>query len=145
MKNVAPAVALITLFAAAGTGLWLEFRSHQAPKYNREPKINQRITNDNQQSGLTVRTINIGQGHADFNDQIKAEILQKIPTGEVLLQTAGGAAEQKIGTQVQEFLVRNGYDVERMKIGVISPPPDQAFSARIMDNRTIFVVAPSAK
>ncbi len=145
MKNVTPAIALITLFAAAGIGLWSEVRTHQTPKYNHEPNIQQRVTNYNQQIGVIGRPVTIGQGRAEFNDQIKAEILQKIPKGEVLLQTAGGAGDQKIGTQVQEFLVRNGYDVERMKIGVTVPLPGQPFSARIMDNRTIFVVAPSAK
>ncbi len=107
-------------------------------------QVAQNVTSYNQSGGITAGTVNIGTGRAEFNDQIRSEILQKFPKGEVLLQTVGGNADQEIGNEVERFLIKNGYAVKRTMIGMMAPPPDRPFSANINGNQTVFIVAPSA-
>jgi hypothetical protein len=82
---------------------------------------------------------------AAFSDQVKSEILQKIPKGRVQLQTIGGNADQAVGNEVEMFLRQNGYDVQRMSIGMMAPPPDRPFTLSSNGDVSILTVAPSAR
>lgn len=103
---------------------------------------NQGIITQGQQGNNTIIQAPV---RAQLTDQIKLEILQMIPKGTVRLQTVGGEADQAVGTDVQQFLLQNGYEVQRMSIGVMGPPPDRPFSINVNGTTTIFTVAPSAR
>jgi hypothetical protein len=92
-------------------------------------------------------TINIHASvRAQFTDKIRSDILQMIPKDKrVDLKTIGGAADQAIGDQVEQYMVANGYSVTRYRIGMFAPPPDQPFTLQIGDNVSSFMVSPSAR
>jgi len=103
------------------------------------------VTSYNQSGGITAGTVNIGAGRTGFNDQLKADLLQKVPKGEVRLNTVGGDADQAIGNEVEAFLQQNGYSVKRLKMGQTIPPPDHPYTLSVNGNQTILIVAPSAR
>jgi hypothetical protein len=103
---------------------------------------NQGIITQGQQGNNTIIQAPV---RAQFTDQIKSEILQKIPKGTVDLRTIGGEADQAIGNEVHQFLMQNGYNVQRSIIGMMAPPPDRPFSANTNGSNTVFTVAPSAR
>jgi len=108
-------------------------------------QVAQNVTSYNQSGGITAGTVNIGTGRAEFNDQLKADLLRKVPRGSVQLQTVGGNADQAIGNEVEAFLKQNGYSVQRMMIGMLAPPPDQPYTLSVNGGQTVVVVAPSAR
>jgi hypothetical protein len=103
---------------------------------------NQGIITQGQQGNNTIIQTPI---RAQFTDQIKSEILQKIPKGTVQLETVGGNADQAIGNEVHQFLLQNGYVVERVEAGMLIPPPDRPYSVSRNGTTIRFVVAPSAR
>jgi hypothetical protein len=116
------------------------------PVQNDKPaQVAQNVTSYNQSGGITAGTVNIGTGRAEFNDQLKADLLQKVPKGNVQLQTIGGNADQAIGNEVEAFLRQNGYSVQRTSIGMMVPAPDRPYSLSVNGNQTVVVVAPSAR
>jgi hypothetical protein len=108
-------------------------------------QVAQNVTSYNQSGGITAGTVNIGGGRAEFNDQLKADLLQKLPKGNVQLKTIGGNADQTIGNEVEAFLRQNGYSVQRMVIGMISPPPDRPYTLSVNGGQAVVIVAPSAR
>jgi len=112
---------------------------------DKSSQVTQNVTSYNQSGGITAGTVNIGAGRAEFNDQLKADLLQKVPKGNVQLQTVGGNADQAIGNEVEAFLKQNGYSVQRMAIGMLAPPPDRPYTLSVNGAQTVLVVAPSAR
>ena len=63
----------------------------------------------------------------------------------VILNTMGGPADQKTGKEVQEFLQKNGYEVQRFRSNVLVPKPERAFTFLDNVDSYIVTVAPSAR
>jgi len=108
-----------------------------------KPTIN--ITSHNQSGGITAHTVNVAPTRAAFEDSLKQQILKEFPKRRVVLQTVGNQPDQLVGDEVHEFLVANGFPVERRSIGMMAPSPHEPFSAEILDEAIIFTVAPSAR
>ena len=124
------------LFGIAGVLGTVAAQNYKGPFFN-----NRSIITQNQRGNDTIIQ---GTVRAQFTDKIKSEILQKFPKGTVQLQTVGGEADQAIGNEVEQFLVQNGYTVQRLMIGSMAPPPSAPWGVSITGNLTVFVVAPSA-
>ena len=124
-----------TLFVIAAAADTATAQDYIGPIFN-----DQGVIRKNQRSNNTIEE----SVRAQFTDKIKSEILQKFPKGTVQLQTVGGEADQAIGNEVEQFLVQNGYTVQRLMMGTRAPPPSAPWGASITGNFTVFVVAPSA-
>jgi hypothetical protein len=97
-------------------------------------------------NNFNCNTLNIVPPRTLFTNELGRDLLAHMPTKKpVSLKTVGASADQKIGDDVQEFLQKNGYTVNRMSIGMIAPPPDHPFSFLDTINEYIITVAPSAR
>jgi len=71
--------------------------------------------------------------------------LAKMPIKKKIeIQSIGGNLDQAVASEIQIFLQKNGYDVSRMSIGVMAPPPDSKISLSDTPNGYVLIIAPSA-
>jgi hypothetical protein len=91
-------------------------------------------------------TINVGPQRLPFDPAIGDELVSKLPSGKpIVLQSVGNDADQAVANQYHQYLLSKGFQVERVTIGMMGPPPDH----KIMIGDTnaakvVVVIAPSA-
>jgi hypothetical protein len=133
--------------ALVGAGEWFRPATAVAQSGgNMPPIINNgpSISTTNQSGG--TNTINVGPTRLLFDTAIGDELAGKLPTGKpVMLQTVGGNADQAIADQYQQYLESKGFQVARMKIGVMGPPPDHKITLGDPNApQMVVIIAPSA-
>jgi hypothetical protein len=84
---------------------------------------------------------------AGFTDEIGSQLLAQMPERKkiIILNTMGGPDDQRIGREVQDFLQKNGYQVQRFRSNASVPTPEHPFT--FLDNPDSYsvTVAPSAR
>jgi hypothetical protein len=100
-----------------------------------------------QKSGITAETVNVTPPRAGFTDEIGPQLLTQMPEKKkvVVLNTMGGPADQRVGREVQDFLQKNGYEVQRFRSNVLVPRPDRPFTFVDSPDSYIVTVAPGAR
>jgi hypothetical protein len=133
----------VLLLGAAGGIAFFPDGEAQTPTVNQGPGS---AYSYGQQGGITAGTINIGPGRLAFSDQLGRELLAHMPTKKKVRLTSIGPtnADQAVGTEIQNFLQQNGYDVERSIIGMSMPAPDRPISFQELPDAYVLTVAPSA-
>ena len=91
-------------------------------------------------------TIICNPARVGFSDELGDQIIRNMPDKRksVDLRTIGGNIDQAIGGQVQSYLIKHGYKVERTAIGIMSPPADYPYTIQINGDQYQLTVAPSA-
>jgi hypothetical protein len=108
-------------------------------------KFTQNVTSYNQQGGITAGNVNIATQRLMFFQELGAELLEKMPVKKkVFLKSIGGATDQAVADEIQSFLQKNGYPVERNITGMMAPPPDNKISLTDGTDGYLLIVAPSA-
>lgn len=138
-------LSAMTIIFAVATLLSLVFFAPKQPEMAPIAATTINISSKNQSGGVTAHTVNVTPGRAAFTQLIQDEILKTFPKVPVDLRVIGGASDQTIGNEVQQFLINNGFEVRRFSIGMMAPPPDRPYSVQPQTGRTIFIVAPSAR
>lgn len=110
-----------------------------------EPQFAQNATSYGQQGGITAGIVNIGPQRLAFSPELGSELLSKMSAKKpVSLQSVGGNADQAVASEIQTFLQKNGFDVNRTSSGMMAPPPDHKVSLIEEPGSYILVIAPSA-
>jgi hypothetical protein len=105
----------------------------------------QNVTSYGQQGGITAGIVNIGPQRLAFSSQLGSELLAKMPSKKkVIVRSVGSEADQSVATIFQNFLQQNGYDVARISIGMLVPPPDHKISLGDSPDGYVLIIAPSA-
>jgi hypothetical protein len=91
-------------------------------------------------------TINVAPQRLQFDPTIGDELVSKLPSGKtIVLQSVGGNADQAIASQYAQYLVGKGFQVERMSIGMLVPPPDHKITIGDTNaEKVTVIIAPSA-
>ncbi|WP_198162311.1 hypothetical protein, partial [Methylosinus sp. R-45379] len=117
----------------------------EAPRQNEARDVAQNVTSYGQQGGITAGTVNIGPQRLTFSQELGRELLSKMPVKKnVLMQSTGGNADQLVATDIENFLIQNGYNVTRRTSAALAPPPDKKIVINDLADQYILVVAPSA-
>ncbi len=94
--------------------------------------------------GIVGPVNNYGPQKLTFDQNIASEILKLMPNKKtVILKTIGGRSDQDVGNQYHEFLVSNGFEVQRSILGGLNPPPDNKISFGESENSYTITIAPS--
>jgi hypothetical protein len=108
-------------------------------------QVSQNINSYGQQGGITAGIVNIGPGRLAFSSALGSELLAKMPIKKkVDITSVGGAADQAVAIDIQNFLQQNGYDVSRKSTAILVPPPDHKISLGDSPNGYVLTIAPSA-
>jgi hypothetical protein len=91
-------------------------------------------------------TINVAPQRLPFDPGIGDQLVSKLPPGKtILLQSVGSNADQAVATQYQQYLLSKGFQVERMSIGMMAPPPDHKITiGDTSAEKVVVIIAPSA-
>jgi hypothetical protein len=134
-------LGILLMGAATGVVLLPDGNAESPPAVNQGPGS---AYSYGQQGGITAGTVNVAPSRAVFTSQLGKDLLTDMPAKKlVVLRTVGGAADQKVGDDVQNFLEHNGYTVRRELIGTLTPTPDHPFSFAENPNEYIVTVASS--
>lgn len=108
------------------------------PIYNNQGIITQGQTGNN--------TINVAPPRLAFDPAIGDELISKLPVGKtIVLQSVGGNADQEVANQYQQYLLSKGFQVERMIIGMMAPPPDHKITIGDPNaQKMVVIIAPNA-
>lgn len=111
---------------------------------NPTPQVAQNVTSYDQKGGITAGTVNIAPQRFVFSAEVGAALIKAMPNKKtILLYTVGGNVDQNIGTEVQAFLVQNGYSVNRTAIGMRAPPPEGPIELSDSPTNYTLTIAPS--
>jgi hypothetical protein len=91
-------------------------------------------------------TINVAPPRLPFDPGIGDQLVSKLPPGKtIVLQSVGNNADQAVATQYQQYLLSKGFQVERMSIGMMAPPPDHKITVGDTSaEKVVVIIAPSA-
>ena len=81
-----------------------------------------------------------------FDRAIADQLVGKIPRGKPIdVVAVGSAADWEVVGQYAEYLKTKGFKVTLLKVGMVSPPPDQKIKVgAASDPRVGVIIAPSA-
>ena len=90
-----------------------------------------------QQGGITAGTLNIAPSRWAFSDQLGNQLLADMPMKKpVFMTSVGGIADQKVATDIQNFLQNNGYQYIGLLWGFWFPPRIDQFRLSIIQTVT---------
>jgi hypothetical protein len=91
-------------------------------------------------------TINVAPPRLAFDTGIGDQLVSKLPPDKtIVLQTVGNNADQAVASQYQQYLLSKGFQVERMSIGMMGPPPDHKITiGDTSAEKVVVIIAPSA-
>jgi len=137
--RAAGAVALI-LIALVGIGSWVGI-GHQYPESPNPPVIN---NSDSASTNMLNQTG--GANSLAFDRAIADQLVGKLPRGKPIdVVAVGSAADWEVVGQYAEYLKTKGFKVTLLKVGMVSPPPDQKIKVgAASDPRVGVIIAPSA-
>jgi hypothetical protein len=144
-----------TLFIGGAFDVWLRPSAASAqspPTSTGKPQVGapgmtqsaQNITSYGQQGGITG-IVNIGPQRLVFSSELGSELLARMPRKKkVNITSVGGVADQAVAIDIQNFLQQNGYEVSRISVGMLLPPPDHKISLGDSPDGYVLTIAPSA-
>jgi hypothetical protein len=117
---------------AIGSWLAIEHPTHEA-RNNNAPRIN----TPNQSGGTNPLA---------FDRAIADQLVGKLPAGKPIdVVAVGSPADWEVVGQYAEYLKTKGFKVTLLRIGMVSPPPDQKIKVGgASDPRIGVIIAPSA-
>jgi hypothetical protein len=97
-------------------------------------------------NNFTCNTLSFAPPRAIFTSDLGRDLLAHMPDKKktVILKTIGNAADQKIGSDVRDFLQSNGYSVQHDMVTTLTPPPEHPFTFFDSPDAYKITVAPSA-
>jgi hypothetical protein len=137
MKNV---TTIGTGTGIENRGEGLRVQNYQGIQVPSGPSIN----TINQSGG--TNTINVGPVRLVFDLAIAEELVAKLPAGKpISLQSVGSSADQAVADQYEQFLQSRGFQTQRVRIGVMGPPPDHKITLGDPNApQMVVLIAPSA-
>jgi hypothetical protein len=113
----AAGTVVLILIVLVGIRWWLATR-HQNPEAQNTPVVNNAATNTLNQSGSTNKL--------EFDHAIADQLVGKLPKGKPIdVVAVGSPADWEVVGQYAEYLKTKGFKVTLLKIGMVSPAPDQ--------------------
>jgi hypothetical protein len=103
------------------------------------------VTSHNQSGGITAHTVNIGNQRLRLTDELGAELLRTLPKSKPIETHIVGEMGPGVGTQIEAFLRRNGYEVRSMSMtGMRVPAPRHKLDVQVMADKVVLEIAPDA-